>query len=316
MDGNPEFGPIECSAARYHADEFYDVPTLSSGIANTLYAETPKHAWTAHPRLGGVHRKASREMNLGSVAHEIVLGKGGGYIVSPFDDYRTKAAMAWRDETVQSGKTPIKLKDYEAAEQMAKALDDVLFDISGAETAFQRGRAEAVVLWKDIGGPLCRAMLDWWDADGPVVYDLKTGAGSLDDRSLGMRIAGGMDLQAAFYMRGLETVLPEVAGRIKWRWVFLETEAPFEARVVEMDGETRAYGDRKAALAIELWRRCLAENRWPGYSRAIGRIEYPAWAANNVMAREMVDDDATRMRTTCAPIPAPSHRDELEEFTS
>jgi len=257
---------------------------------------------------------ATREMNLGSVAHEIILGKGGGYVISPFDDFRMKDAKEWlKDNPIPVGKILIKDRDFRAAEQMAKALDDVLVDIPGAETAFQRGRAETVVLWRDIGGPLCRAMLDWWDE--PTIYDLKTTGGGLDDRTLGMSIAGGLDLQAGFYMRGLEALRPDLAGRLKWIWVWLETEAPFEARAVEMDGATRAYGDRKAALAIEIWRHCLEENKWPGYPRRIGRLTYPAWAETNVMARELDDDNAIRMRTVCAPMRA-TGKDQLEEFTS
>jgi PDDEXK-like uncharacterized protein DUF3799 len=309
----PPFGlHDDIDAARYHADEFFDEPTLSSGIAGKLLNETPKHARQAHPRLGGlVAKKATREMDLGSVAHEIVLGKGGGYVVSPYDEFRTKEAKAWRDETIESGATPIKDKDFRAAEQMAKSLRAVLAETPDAEDAFMMGRAEAVLLWRDIGGPICRAMLDFWDQ--PFVYDLKTTGNGLSDRALRTWIASGLDLQAAFYMRGLETAIPHLAGRVKWRWCFLETEEPFEARVIEMDAATRTFGDRKAALAIEKWRRCLAANDWPGYAREIGRIEYAAWAENNIIAREMEDPDAVNMRPVFAPAPT-TRSDQLEEF--
>lgn len=311
----PSFGMHgDIPAERYHADEFFDEPTLSSSIARILYDETPKHARQAHPRLGGaVAKKASREMDLGSVAHEILLGKGGGFVVSPFDEFRTKEAKAWRDETLADGVTPIKDKDFRAAEAMAKSLRVVLGEVpgEGMETAFKLGFPELVVLWRDIGGSLCRAMLDYWYP--PVVWDLKTTGNGLSDRALRNWIASGLDLQAAFYLRGVETVLPNLAGRVKWRWVFCESEPPFEARVIEMDGATRAYGDRKAALSIEKWRRCLADNRWPGYPREIGRLEYASWAENNVIAREMEDGDAVRMRPLCAPVPT-VRSGQLEEF--
>lgn len=283
-------------AARYHADDLFDEPTLSSSIANILINETPRHARLAHPRLGGSARKATREMDLGSVAHEILLGRGGGFSISPFDEYRTKEARAWRDEVTDRGVTPIKDKDFRAAESMAGSLRSTLKSVRGAETAFSRGRAETVVLWRDIGGPLCRAMLDWWD--DPIVYDLKTTGNGLSDRALKTWIASGLDLQGAFYMRGLETAVPELAGRVKWRWAFLESEPPFEARIVEMDGATRAFGDRKAALAIAKWDRCLTANEWPGYPRAVERIDYPVWAENNVIAREAEDPDALGMKIT------------------
>jgi hypothetical protein len=182
---------------------------------------------------------------------------------------------------------------------MAKSLRIVLAEIPGAEAAFSQGRAETVVLWRDVGGPLCRAMLDWWDQ--PITWDLKTTGNGLSDRALRMWIATGLDLQGAFYMRGLETAVPELAGRVKWRWVFVETEAPFEARIVEMDGATRAYGDRKAALSIAKWRKCLAEDKWPGYPRVIEHIDYAAWSEANILAREEWDVDAMNMRTIHQP---------------
>lgn len=290
----------DIEASQYHADNLCDEPTLSSSIAKILYDETPRHARQAHPRLGGmIAKKTTREMDLGSVAHEITLGKGGGYIVSPFDEYRTKEARAWRDETIESGQTPIKEKDFNVANAMAKSLRSVLAEVPGAEAAFSQGRAETVVIWRDIGGPLCRAMIDWWDQ--PIIWDLKTTGNGLSDRALRMWIATGLDLQGAFYMRGLETVVPELASRVKWRWVFVETEAPFEARIIEMDGATRAYGDRKAALSIEKWRKCLAENRWPGYSRVIEHLDYAAWSEANILAREEWDADAMNMRTIHQP---------------
>jgi hypothetical protein len=291
---------LDISAEQYHADRLLDDPTLSSSIAKILYDETPRHARQAHPRLGAyIGERASREMNLGSVAHEIMLGKGGGYVVSPYDDYKTKDARAWRDETIASGQTPIKDKDYRAAEQMAKSLRVFLAEVPGAEAAFSQGRAETVVIWRDIGGPLCRCMIDW--LDGPIIWDLKTTGNGLSDRALRTWIASGLDLQGAFYMRGLETVEPKFAGRLKWRWCFLETEPPFEARIIEMDGATRAYGDRKAALAIEKWRKCLAENKWPGYPRVIEHLDYAAWSEANILAREEWDADAMNMRTIHQP---------------
>jgi hypothetical protein len=304
----------DISASRYHADDVFDEPTLSSSIANILIEQTPRHAWLAHPRLGGsVERKASREMDLGSVAHEILLGKGGGFVVSPYDEFRSKEAKAWRDGIVEEGKTPIKEKYFLVAEQISESVRRVLQEINGdgMETAFKRGKSEIVILWRDTGGPLCRAMMDYWYP--PIVWDLKTTGNGLSDRALRTWIASGLDLQAAFYLRGVETALPALSGRVKFRWVFVETEAPFEARVVEVDAVTRAFGDHKAALAVEKWRRCLATDDWSGYPREIQRLEYPAWAETNVLAREAEDPDALAMRPMFAPM-MPTKSDQSKEW--
>lgn len=269
----------DIAAATYHADPCEE-PSLSSSIANLLLEKTPAHARLAHPRLNPlVNRSFNAAMDLGSVAHEIVLGKGGGFEVSPFDDYRTKDARAWRAEAIERGVTPIKADDFAGAEQMATAVRAHIEETPGAESAFLNGASETVVIWRDVAGPMCRAMIDWVDSDRLIIYDLKTTGTGLSDRSLQSKIVGGLDLQAAFHLRGFEHVVPDIAGRVAWRWVFIENEAPFESRVIEMDAMTRAAGDSKASRAIELWRKCLAENDFPGYQRKIEELPYPAWAA-------------------------------------
>lgn len=279
---------LDIPAAVYHADPC-DEPSLSSSIANLLLAKTPAHARLAHPRLNPAFKESpTSAMNLGAVAHEILLGKGGGFMVSPFDDYRTKDARAWRDATIASGRTPIKDDDYTAACQMAQAIRRRLAETQEAGRAFLVGDAETVIVWKEMF-VTCRAMIDWLDLDDLAIYDLKTTGTGLSDRALQAKIAGGLDLQAAFHLRGLEHVHPEVAGRMVWRWGFIEDEEPFESRVIEMDAMTRAFGDRKAALAIATWRQCLTLDRWPGYPRSVERLPYPAWAEAAWLAREMAE---------------------------
>jgi len=284
-------------AATYHADPA-DEPSLSSSIAKILINETPKHAREAHPRLNPnfTEKTATKAMDLGSVAHEILLGKGTGFEVCPYDDYKTKVAREWRDEITLSGKIPIKEDDLDAAEAMASAVCARLAEIQGIERALIEGAAETSIIWRDALGPMCRARPDWLDLGGPAIYDLKTTGTGLDDRSLNAKIASpytAYDMRAAFYLRGIERLVPAAAGRIVYRWIFVESAPPFEARVVEMDEITRGFGDRKAAYAIAKWQRCLTENRWPGYPRKIEKPSYPPWAETAWLDREfeeMVSD--------------------------
>jgi hypothetical protein len=56
-----------------------------------------------------------------------------------------------------------------------------------------------------------------------------------------------------------------------------------------------AIGDRKAALAIEKWRKCVEHNLWLGYPRKSTRLAPTKWAVNRVIEREINDDDALTM---------------------
>jgi PDDEXK-like domain of unknown function (DUF3799) len=268
-------------------DDPCDEPSLSSSIGALLLSATPRHAACEHPRLNPsfVPKPTTAEMDLGSVTHRILLGKGQGFEVSPFENYKTKTAREWRDYVISKGIIPISGVDLDRAIAMAKAVSSVLSTVQGAESAFTRGEAETVAIWRDRLGPLCRARFDWLDLENGVVYDLKTTGRGLGDRAINARIAGdaAYDMRGAFYLRGLEQSLEDYdIEKLCFRWVFVESAEPFEARVFEMDSLTRANGDRKAVRAIEIWRECLARDNWPGYPRKIERPECPEWALEDI----------------------------------
>ena len=275
----PGPGFYSMSASQYHADPCPE-PSLSSSIAKVLITQTPRHAWFAHPRLNPdkQERSASAAMDFGSVVHEILLGKGGGFTVSPYDDFRPKVARAWRDDMISSGKTIIKPDDLDRAAASATAVWQRVWMINGCATAFLEGHgvAETVLIWRE-GDVWCRAMMDWWDGAG-TIHDAKMTGNGLSDYTLGRSISSGYDLQAAHYLRGLSVLLPELAGRFKWRWVFAEMDAPHEVRVIEADGDALAIGEKKRAFAAEMWRRCTRANNWPGYPAEIETVAYPRWA--------------------------------------
>ena len=66
---------LNCSPGDYYRDPCA-VPSLSQSIAHTLVTQSPLHAWSEHPRLGNQRKPASKAMDVGSLIHKLVLGKG------------------------------------------------------------------------------------------------------------------------------------------------------------------------------------------------------------------------------------------------
>ena len=318
----------DIDAAAYHKDPAAE-PSLSSSLAKTIMERTLLHAWAAHPRLNkDFAEKHDDKFDLGSVAHELILGKGGGIVVLPYSGYQTNAAKEARDEARASGKTPILAEQMHRASKMCESVCDALAQTPGAvhlfkdparDGNFTNGIGESVLIWKDIGGPLCRAMIDWLIVkDGAMeVFDIKTTDVPLSDGSIERQI-GNMhfDLSAAFYLRGLLSHFPECAGRIKFRWIFVEASAPHEVRVVEPSAHLLTIGDRKAALAIAKWKRAIETNVFPGYDRRITTVDLAWRAEERQMEREMKDDDAIHMVTSNSTPMASEPSGRLSEIAS
>lgn len=306
----------DIAAADYHADPCEE-PSLSSSLAKIILRQTPRHAWQEHPRLNPeLEQTDDGKFDLGSVAHEIILGKGGGFDVLDFDSWSTKDAKKARAASREIGRTPILKDQHESALAMSKAINERLLEIPECRDIFDEdargfvnGNAETVLIWRDIGGPLCRAMIDWWGPTELEVWDLKTTAAGLSDSALKRTIINlGYDLSAGFYRRGLHALRPGLLGRLKWRWIFVEAAAPFECRVIEADAMTLEIGDRKAALAITKWHKCTEANEWPGYPARVDRLEYPEWAYGQWIDHEAGDDDANSMVVSTASIERPVKR--------
>src|SRR5262249_14947890 len=100
-------GIYDISFAEYLADPA-PVPSASGGILSTLLDRTPRHAWTAHPRLNP-HWEPDNDSkyDIGSAAHEMMLGGSDRIVVVEADSYRTKDAQTARDEAYAAGKTPL-----------------------------------------------------------------------------------------------------------------------------------------------------------------------------------------------------------------
>lgn len=295
-DGQPigEPGFYELDADDYHADPASE-PSLSASLASTLIEETPAHAWAAHPKLGyepdGDEKGAAR-LDLGTVVHTLILGKGRDVVAIDADSFLTKAAKQARDDARAAGKTPVLLKELARAEMIADAARAFVALAPGCEQAFspEHGRPEVAMVWRDATGAMCRSLVDWMPNDRRVLWDIKTTARSANPAGAGRLIANhGYELQAAFYERGLVHLEPELAGRVRFRWLFVEIEPPFACSVIEMDGLGLSVGRRKVSAALDLWNRCRAADLWPAYPPRVCVADYPQFAADRWAEREMRD---------------------------
>ncbi len=286
-------GLYQMPADVYHADAAPE-PSLSSSIAKVLLEASPQHAWIAHPRLGCPiedEREPSRPKEIGAVAHKLILGRGADVVVIDADDYRTAYAKAERARAYAEGHAPILRPDAEKADALADQVVEKLAVIPGCE-GFAAAPAEVVAIVQDPSGAWLRIMMDRIEIHDThaVIWDVKTGDQSAAPQGLGRRVEGmQMEVQAALYVHVLALLLPHLAGRIRFRWIFVENAFPHGLTVAEADGAGMEVGARKVAAAIGVWNRCRTANAWPGYPAQIVRFDYPEWATKRWIEREGLD---------------------------
>lgn len=275
----------------YHADPCPEA-SLSGSVAIPLVHRSPRHAWHAHPRLNPNHqREESSRLDLGSVAHKLVLDAGADVMVIDAADWRTKAAQEARDAAREAGKLPVLAAKFAEANAMAEVAHAFLRDSIGF--APNRGAAEQTLIWQE-GSTWCRGMVDWLDDKLDLVIDYKTTASSARPEDAERSLFDlNYHLKAAFYERGLNVLDPGGVGRRQFLFLFQEIEAPFECSLITLSEGAMTIGRKQATYAIRRWQECMRTNSWPGYGHDRFSASPPPWIEKRWLDREMSDPFAT-----------------------
>lgn len=275
----PGFYP-DVSEKDYHADNLCDVPTLSCSLAKVLIEKSPLHAWCQHPRLGNkVHRESTPEQELGSASHKKILGKGADVAIFTGDSWRGNEAKGFRAEARAAGRIPVLAEDVTALEQQRIRFREQLAE-RGLLKFFDEATPEVVIVYDD-GPRRCRAMLDKLYIDEvakrAIIFDVKN-CGSANPGGLGRLVFNQhYDMQECSYKRAVEILRPDLAGRVEFKFGFVEESFPFALTVAELDGESHSLGQSKWSRAWQMWHECLTADQWPGYSKTVARLEPPAF---------------------------------------
>jgi hypothetical protein len=217
-------------------------------------------------------------MEFGTLIHQLVLG-GDRVAVLDYPDWRTNAAKADRAALRADGRTPILWKQLNAVSPIVEAVRLAVrgeFDLDISDFV-----CEERIAWP-YGGIECEGTPDAYRVrDGAaLMWDLKTTKKLPGLDALGRKAAGdGWALQRTAYLSALETLYPEVAGRIDWRWVVAETEPPYAVRIVSADSSLEELGRLRWEFSVVRWKQLLDlgwMEPWPVGAKG-DRIEAPPY---------------------------------------
>jgi hypothetical protein len=296
----------ELTTNEYLNDEIpgVSVPTLSASIAKVLDTQSPRHAYARHPKLGGSAPRHTDATDEGTALHSMLLGagrevvlvecemevekaKGRGAdktparreIVKPAN-YLTNAAKARRD--------PFLAKDFD---RLVKSARELRLAFQDADISLE-GDVEQTVLWvetADDGTEVqCKGMLDLVDWSTGRILDLKKTENAHPDAIARHVDDWGYAIQQAAYVRGVEAVRPQLAGRVAkgFSFAFYELD-PVLVTQRWLDGTYRQIGETRWRRAVNTWARCLRTGKWPGYPP--GPVAPPGWVMAREEARELAE---------------------------
>jgi hypothetical protein len=279
---------LDVTELEYHADPCAR-PSLSKSIAHLLVSRSPLHAWSAHPRLGGVRKVPTEVMNDGSVLHKLILGKGAEIEVIHVDAFRSDRAKALRDAAIAANKVPIKIADFEEISLAAVKMTDS-FRALGYEFT---GESEVAIEWTETTGSgsaaaqvLCRCRIDHVFLNDGVIYDLKKVRSAHEWDATRAMDEYGHDIQYVAYRRAVAALRPQHKAP---RFVFLlaEFEEPYAVNHVEPDALWEEIGNMKWGQAISTWHQCLSRGSWPGYAGAEPTIVTPpTWVSHRWLGND------------------------------
>lgn len=275
----------DMSPREYHSDAAG--PRLSQSLATLCDKRSPKHAWQAHPLLGGAGQwEYEPSDDDGTIVHSLLLEPETEQVQElPFDAFRSNEAKAAKLACLAAGHVPLAQGKLGAYQYKAKALRQ-RFEEQGFEFS---GKSEVVIYWTEEtpSGPLrCRARIDHLivTTDSIEIYDVKTSA---DASSLGQSRSCweyGYDIQHAAYVRAVGAKFPEMLGRIRMHFLFCELDKPYAVNPAPLDSEFMRIGEHRWERARNRWAKCLRSGDWNMYEPR--PIVAPAWAKQ----REMGED--------------------------
>jgi hypothetical protein len=299
-----EAGIYDLTHEEYHADPCI-IPSLSSSIAKLLIRKTASHAWQAHARFGNVGIVPTRVMDDGSTMHAMLLGQA--HLIDPVravygpkhelkgkpvTDYKTAAAQEERDEIRGMGRIPVLAHRLPELLRCKAAAVEQIADTEDGPGFLAPGRNEVCVISRE-DDVFLRCLVDRLPDDPALPpYDLKCTELSAAPGGWDRRLQTEYAFQDAFYRRviqGARGVAPE-----PMRFGVIELDPPHGVVFMAAEADLRALAEIEVERAIQLWRRCISTNTWPGYSKKTAWIGATAWQITQ--SEDAAEIDATALR--------------------
>lgn len=268
--------PIE---AYHHDPKLCDGPSISASGLKVIDA-CPELYWATSPlNPKRFPPKETKAFDAGRASHALTLGEpefAKYFIVSPYAEFRTNEAKAWRDSQTL---TILKPDEFETVIAMA----DAQRANPAVMNAFIDGEPEVSLVYKDKEtGVYLKSRPDWLPHNPArrFIVDFKTTV-SIEPRKLSSdAFKFGYHIQAALQVDAVEAVLgikPIGIGH-----VVQEKSVPYMADLRLFTPEQIGYGRKIYRRALRTFADCLSSGKWPGYTDGASYFQTPRWVESEI----------------------------------
>ena len=270
-------------------------PSLSSSGIKTLLDKSPAHFWLDSVLNPQRPAETSRPaLNLGKAIHDALLlperWSTQFYHTVP-NGFTPAHHVKWADDlpgwkaAMAAGKAILTADDVASVNRMAEAVRAP--DL--ASSLLISGTPELTVVWMDDAtGVWLRARPDVTPDVRSIVPDVKSDNNPSPEAFMRKADTYRYFHSAAHYLDGLEAIYGPEPNWVKRRFVFvvIEKTPPYTVTLYQADDEDIQRARMENRRAINLFAKCLKEDRWPGYSDAVLPLGLPGWT------RKRIDADA------------------------
>lgn len=301
-------GIYDIPADIYHSDPCPE-PSLSSSIIKVMAGKSAAHAWAKHPRSGAAVQDDDEDdgkFDLGSAAHDLLLGEPARFVVVNQKDWRKAEAKRQRAEAWDAGKLPLLAKQWKRTQAMVAAARAQIEQIAADPDDtidWDACVSEKTLVWRE-GDVWCRARVDRMPIDLvagrrtaiPVLDYKTTQASAHPDDAHRIAYANGWHIQEAWYRRGIRAVLG--VDRVEFRFLVQEWARPFFPMTpIGLKSEWLHDANKDIDRALVAWRQSLNSGQWPAYPRKTCWLDAPTWMRRTAEDRAARDEWARQNDT-------------------
>lgn len=280
---SPKLGDMKTPANGLHQHVHFPSYLQWSAVSKhdlDLMAKSPAHYASSQfePSI------STPAMRFGTAAHTAILephNMASEIAVLPQCDRRTKAGkeLAFAFEAESQGMTIISSEEMHHIDQMTTAV--VTHKVAGPLVKDAK-HIEASGIWDHVAsGERMRCRPDIIHDD--LVVDLKTAMDASRWAFSSSMHKYRYHVQAAIYLDGMIN-LGVVSPDAKFVFLVVEKRPPYSVAIYAVQQEDLDRGRLQYEHDIMRYAGCKKENRWPGYSEAIGYIDLPIYSRREIDA--------------------------------